>query len=161
MATLTGDQFILSKQDNITLEIEGLPEVSFFVTNFSIPGISTGLTPIPNPFLEHNAPGTKLTYEAFDIQMLLAEKLQNWIAIRDWILEGNNGVTYDTGGITRRLGTITVTTNNGNPIFTISIKNMFPISLAPVDVDIQQAEPVPPTVSVNFSFESFDVQVVT
>lgn len=160
MATLTGDSFILSKQDNAVLEIQDLKEVSFFVITFSIPGMSTGLTPIANPFLEFNAPGSKLTYEAFDITMMLAENMQNWISLRNWILEGNTGVTFSTRDITKRNGNIIVTSNNGNPIFNITIKNMFPVSISEVDFDLQQAEPVPPTFNANFSYESFDIQIV-
>lgn len=161
MATLTGDSFILSKQDNAVLEIEDMKEVSFFVTEFSIPAISTGTTPVPNPFLEFNAPGSKLSYEPYDISLLLAENLSNWIAIRDWILEGNSGITFNTRDITRRTGSILVTSNNGNPIFTIILKNMFPISMSEVNFDLQQAEPLPPTFTVNFSFESYDLQTAS
>lgn len=161
MATLTGQDFILSKQDNAVLEIEGLEEVSFFITEFSIPALTTGTTPIPNPFLDFNAPGSKLAYEPYDITMLLAENLANWRALRDWLLEGNSGVTFNTSDITRRTGTILLTSNNGNPIFTVTLKNMFPVSISEIIFDLQQAEPVPPTFTANFSFESYTLEVAS
>lgn len=167
MATISDGGFILSKQDNMVMEIDGLPNVSFFLVNFSIPGLSMGTTPLSNPFLDYQAPGSKLTYEPLDVTMPLAEDLRNWRAIYEWMLEAipanldpENTPEIGESGMTKRTGYITVTTNNGNPIFSILIKNMFPTSLSEVDIDIQQAEPVPPIFTVNFSYESYELLTV-
>lgn len=167
MATISDGGFTLSKNDNMVMEIDGLPNVSFFLVNFSIPGLTMGTTPIPNPFLDAQAPGSKLNYEPLDVSMPLAEDMRNWIAIYEWMLEAipsnldpSNTINISNTGMTKRGGSIIVTTNNGNPIFSILLKNMFPISLSEVDIDIQQAEPVPPIFTVNFQYESYELLTI-
>lgn len=161
MAKLQSNQFQLSKQDNIILEIQDYPEISFFVVDFEIPGITTGVTTVSNPFTEYNFEGSKLTFEPIELTMVLAENLQNWLAIRDWILEGNNGTTFKTSSISKKLGNIIVTNNNSVPIFNVVLIDMFPTTLSAVNIDVQQAEPVPPTFNATFYYTRYDVSVAS
>lgn len=155
MATLTGNAFNLSKNENAVLQINGMSEVSFFLSTFNIPGMSTGTTPISNPFLEYQAPGSKLNFDEFELEILVDEEFASWNAIREWILEGNNGTTFSTKSITKRSGDIMITTNMLNPKYRISILNMFPLNMSSINIDLQTAEPVPLTFTATMQYERY------
>jgi len=167
MATLTGNNFNLSKHENATLEFENLPEVSFFVTVFSLPGLSIGSTEIANPFLSYQKEGSKLTYEEFTVTSLIDESFLNWRKMREWILEGYpqsfapERMQYDTTQVTRRSGSLILTTNNMNPFMTIAFKNLFPISLSSVQFDLQQAEPTVLSFESTFVYESYSIELIS
>lgn len=152
--------FSLGNNDNAILEIEGYSEISFNIVSFNLPGISTGLVEVPNPFMQYQTNGDKLLYEELTVQSLLAENMSNWLAIRDWIREGSNGVTFSNADITRKTGNIIVTNNNSKPILSISLKNMFPYNLSGIEIDLQQAESIPLQFSTVFQYESYDINII-
>lgn len=161
MANLTGNSFNLSKSENAILEIQDLPEVSFFLTSFEIPGISTGTIDRPNPFKQHFDPGNKLTYDSMNVEVIVDEDFQSWQAIKDWILEGNNGFTFASKDITRRTGNIILTTNSLNPQFRLTLRNMFPVSMGSIQIDLQQAEATTITFPVELQYESYEFHNLT
>lgn len=155
MAKISSDSFNISKVENVVLEILDKPEITFFITSFNIPGISLGTRPLANPFKEHQEPGNLLTYEELQLTFLVDENFKSWNEIHQWIKEGSNGYTFSTQNITRKNANIIITTNNMNPAYRIGIKNMFPISVASIDIDLQQAEATPITFQSTFVYESY------
>lgn len=145
----------ISKAENAVMTIEGLKSTSFLITSFNIPGISTGVIDVANPFKVHSEPGTKLTFEELSISMLVAEDFSNWLEILDWIKEGNNGYTFSPSNMTRRTGNIFLTTNNMNVQSRLTFYNMFPISLSSIDVDLQQVEPMPLISQITLVYERY------
>jgi hypothetical protein len=158
---LSANSANVSKSENAVMSIEGLKVSSFFITNFTIPGISTGTTDIPNPFKTHNAPGTRLTFEELSFTMIVTEDFSNWLEVYEWIKEGNNGFTFSTADMSKRHGSIYITTNNMNAKYRIEFKNMFPTTLSSIDVDVQQQEPVPLQANCTMFYESYDFKNIT
>lgn len=158
MATLNGNAFNIAKIENVVLEINEKDSLNFFVTSFNIPGISIGTIPIANPFKEHNEPSNKLSYNELELSIIVDEDFQSWQSIYDWIKEGSSGYTFSSKDITRASGNIILMTNNMNPKYRIFVKNMFPTTLGSVEIDIQQAEPVPPTFQATFQYESYSFE---
>ncbi len=70
-----GFKFTLSKE----------PKVAFFCNNAQIPQITLGTELQSNYLKDIDVPGDKITYEDFTITFLIDEKLQNYMAIHNWI----------------------------------------------------------------------------
>ena len=155
MATISSNSFNLSKIENAVFTIYDEEETSFFITTFNIPGLSIGTIPTPNPFKEHQEPGNKLTFEELQLSVIVDEEFQAWKNMNDWIREGSNGFTFSSQSITRRAADIILLTNNMNPKYKVSFKNVFPINIGSIEFDVQQAEPVPPTFSATLQYESY------
>lgn len=155
MATLNGNAFNLSKAENATLTIEDMHVASYFLTTFDIPGISIGTIPLANPFKEHNEPGNKLTYEELQVEIMVDEAFATWESMYSWVREASDGYSFSSSSITRRNGNILITTNNMNASKRITFRNMFPISVGSINVDMQQAEPTVLTFSATFQYESY------
>lgn len=160
MATVDANIINMSKIENVMMEINEMSDVSFFITSFSIPGLSIGSVNTPNPFKTHSEPGKKLTYENLSVTFMVDEDFNTWKKITDWVMEGSNGYTFDTQSISRRSGNLMIMTNNMNPKYRIQIKNMFPISVDSIEIDVQQSDPVPLTFNADFIYESYSFEIV-
>lgn len=160
MATISASRFNISRTQNAVLTINTEREISFFLTNFSLPGMSIGSIAIANPFKVHNEPGNTLTYEDLEVECIINENFDNWKASVDWLKTGSDGYSYresDTKRMTRKDGSIVLLTNNGNRFGDIRIFNMFPTNIGAVSFDMQDAEATPLTFSITFSYESYSV----
>lgn len=157
MATLDAKYLNLSKNENAVFQLVDEPEISYNLSSFEIPGMNTGTIPIANPFLEVQAPGTKLIYDELTVESMVDEEFTNWRNAVEWIREGNNGMTFSTKNITRKNATIILLTNNMNPFAYIKFKNVFPTAVGTIQVDMQQAEAVPMTFSLTLQYESYSL----
>ena len=160
MANISASKFNLSRVQNAVFTINGEKEISYFLTNFTLPGMSIGSVPIANPFKVHNEPGNTLTYEELSVSCLISENFDNWKAAVDWLKTASDGFTFSTattGRMTKKAGSIVLLTNNGNKFGDIIITNMFPISIGSVDFDIQATEPTPLTFDMTLQYESYKI----
>jgi len=160
MATISASKFNLSRSQNAVLTIESEKEISYFLTNFNLPGLSIGTFQAANPFKVHNEPGHTLTYEELTVTCIISEKFDNWKASVDWLKTGSDGFTYRTEAnksMLRKSGSIVLLTNNSNRFADIGFINMFPISISSVQFDMQSAEPVPLTFDMTLQYESYKI----
>ena len=160
MATISASKFNLSRIQNAVFTIEYEKEISYFLTTFSLPGISIGTVPIANPFKAHSDPGNTLTYEELSVTCLISENFDNWKASVDWLKTATDGFTFSdetSGRMTKKAGSIVLLTNNGNRFGDISISNMFPTNISSIEFDMQSSEPTPLTFTMTLQFESYKV----
>ena len=71
MATISSSKFNLSRSQNAVLTIEGEKIISYFLQNFNLPGMSIGVAPVANPFKVHKEPGSTLTYEDLEVDLIV------------------------------------------------------------------------------------------
>lgn len=160
MATISASKFNLSRSQNAVLTIESERVISYFLTNFTLPGLSIGTFQSANPFKVHNEPGHTLTYEELTVTCLVSEKFDNWKDSVDWLKTGSDGFSYRTEAnksMLRRSGSIVLLTNNGNRFADIGIINMFPTTIGSIAFDMQVAEPTPLTFDMTLQYESYKV----
>jgi len=160
MATISASKFNLSRVQNAVFTINGEKEISYFLTNFTLPGMSIGSVPIANPFKVHNEPGNTLTYEELTVSCIVSENFDNWKSTVDWLQTGSDGYSYresDTKRMTRKDGSIVLLTNNGNRFGDIGIYNMFPTNISSISFDMQSAEPTPLTFDITLNYESYKI----
>ena len=134
------------------LVINQLPEVEFFITNLTLPGINLGEAVIPTPMKQIPVMGDEITFENLSLQFLVNETFENYMEIHNWLIaigfpqshtqfsnwrstnsvtpEASRGKETDIGETTLRTSakgmfsdaTITLLTNKNNPIANM-IKN--------------------------------------
>lgn len=68
------------------LQIEKLPDLTFFAQEVNLPGITLGEPEFGTPFARVPIPGETLTYDQLSITFLVDEEMANYRAIYNWIV---------------------------------------------------------------------------
>ncbi len=145
-------------------EIYGLPKVSLFAQNFSIPGTSLGRSPVPTSAVDYNVPSDKLEYEDLVITFLVDENLINYMEVHNWMQ--HLGFPEDTKqfrdlkqGRTPYTETsdmiLTTTTNKFNANNEIHFIDCFPTDLSPVDFSNTETTATPIVCTATFDYSYF------
>lgn len=117
-----------NRKGNFIFTIELLPQVSFYLQDVSIPTVSMGETIIPNQVLDYSVPGDKLIYDKLLIAFLVDEDIDNYAELYKWLIDMRNPET----NIRKTLysdATLTILTNNKNPLREIKFFDCFPITV--------------------------------
>ena len=143
-----------------------IPNVSYFCQKVNIPGMVLGSALQPTPFSDIPIEGEKLTFDQLTISFLVDEDLQNYQEIYSWLLSMGfpdnftqftslktppSASAYD--GIKSDMN-IMIHTNKSNPNYNIGFKDVFPISLGPINFDAAAGTLDPVIVDASFLFTS-------
>jgi len=129
------------------LDIQKLPDVSYFCQEATIPDISITSIPVPTPLATIQVPDTIITYGDLVVNFLIDEDMKNYVALYDWVK--GLGFPTDHTEYTQLLNeaqqqtsleltknysdaSLTILSSSNNPVRTIRFIDMFPISLASI-----------------------------
>lgn len=150
------------------LTINRLPNLEFFIQNATVPGLSGSPLTIATPFKNVYFTPDKLEYEELTVTSKVDEQFQVFLEIYNW-LEGisfpDNFNQYDTlnnsdEGLFSD-ATLTILNSSKNPNIELTFKNMFPVALSSIPLDITQSDVNPPTVDITFRYDSYTINVLT
>jgi hypothetical protein len=141
------------------------PTVNFFVTDANIPSFDLGFINVPTPFSNIKLPGDKPEWGSFRLTFKIDEDFVNYLEIYDWLVKlgfPNNFQQYasisnmaqGTGQGTVSDGTLTILNSSMNPNIEISLVDMFPISLSPVEFTTADSTVNYVTATAEFKFTS-------
>lgn len=151
-----GFKFILQKA----------PAVEYFIQTINIPSIALGTANVPTPFVRLPMAGDHLEFGELSVSFKIDEDMKNYLEIYNW-LKGigfpdsfdqykaiantatNDGIYSDA--------TLIVLTSSKNPNMEIRFKNMFPVSLDPVQFDTTQTDVEYVSTTATFKYQSFDI----
>lgn len=151
--------------------IPRLTTTQFFCQSANIPGISTQPKYQPTTFLDLAVPGDKIEFGQLDIEFLLDEKLESWIAISEWmrgIAFPENFEEYKNLKHLSRFSEnvqypqyadaeLIVLSSSSQPTVKIQFKDMFPISLSGIDFDVRIGSEKTMNASATFKYKRYDV----
>jgi hypothetical protein len=124
------------------------PNTAYFAQNFTLPTVVNGETRISRPTVDAFVPGPKTEYDALNITMLLAENMENYIEIFNWVVAGDN--TDDM--------TVFLINSKSNPHIKVTFKNAFPMSIGSVNFNAQDADTNYGTVDISFRYDYFTIE---
>ena len=124
------------------------PNTAYFAQNFTLPTVVNGETRISRPTVDAFVPGPKTDYDPLTISMLLAENLDNYIEIFNWVVAGDN--TDDM--------TVFIMNSKNRPNIKVTFKNAFPMSIGSVNFNSLDTDSVYGTVDVNFRYDYFTIE---
>jgi hypothetical protein len=126
---------------NFVFQIKRSPHLNFFVQEANLPGISVNFPTQQNPFVRIPISGDHVDFGNLRVTFKVDEELQNWFEIHNWIralgfpFEFEEYRTLKTAptqtgdGITSDI-TLVLLNQIKKPIFEISFRDAFPISLS-------------------------------
>ena len=124
--------------------INKLPELTYFAQTVNLPGITLGDPSFMNPFATVPIPGDMLTYDTLNVQFIVDEKMNNYIALYNWIvalgfpqgyeqylanLDNDQIANLNSLATSYSDGTLEILDNTNKPVRTINFVDLFPVSL--------------------------------
>jgi len=144
-----------------------LPEVNFFCQRVTLPGITLPVVEQPTPFKDIPWAGDHIPLDTMSVSFKVNEDLGNYIEIVNWlkglgfpeshtqyanlVRDENNpslGLKSD--------GALTILSSAYQPIVRVKIKDMFPISITPLEFNAQDTEITYLDATAEFSFLDYE-----
>jgi hypothetical protein len=92
-------------------------------------------------------PGTKISYNTFDIEFSVNEDLSSWRIVYDWLRDNTIDQKYRY-------------TNQNNPKMRVKYSNAFPISLSDIEFDTRLSANEHISASASFRFDYYDIEMI-
>ena len=143
--TVTNNKNPLAISDGFRMVFHSAPNTSYFCQNFVLPSVINGETTVSRPLVDAHFPGPKTSYDPLTITMLVAENMENYVEIFNWIISGNR--TDDI--------TVYILSSKNNVNKTVTFKNAFPTSIGSISFNVQDADITYAQVDVTFRYDYF------
>ena len=146
------------------LGVTKLPGVGFYAQQVNLPGLSLPEATQATPFVDAPVPGEKLVFEPFTMNFMIDERMDNFIAVYDWLISLGfpNDYTEFLDGRNRNLihmsdAFLQILGAQNTVIRTLKFKDMFPINLGAItfqstDQDVQYI-----SAQADFRYTSFTI----
>lgn len=149
------------------------PNVTFFVQNVNIPGLSLDPVQVPNQFVTLPYPGDHIQYDPLVVQFKMDEQLAGYRELHSWI----RGLGFPTDfaeykelndkqksqlrgeGIFSDI-TVTLLTNLKNPNIAFNFRDCWPTSLSNWEMDTQEEDVRYADMTATFFYGYFDIEIV-
>lgn len=122
------------------------PNSAYFCQSITLPAMTNGETTVARPLVDAHFPGPKTQYDPLQITMLVAENMENYAEMMDWIVNKNSLVDDITFYIVN-------SKNNVNK--TVIFKNAFPTSMGSITFTTTESDITYATVDVTLRYDYF------
>ena len=113
---------------NFKLEIQKLPNVTYFTQAVTMPGVSLTPLEMDRPFRTPVGIATQsLDYEELSVSFMVDEYMYNYQEIFDWMIQTTEGKLEPSDAV------LTILTSNMNPQLEIHFERCYPISIGALD----------------------------
>ena len=149
---ITSNKNPLAISDGFRMVFHKAPNTSYFCQNFVMPSVTVSETVVNRPRVDTYFPGDKMVFEPLTITMLVAENMENYVEILDWLTKAvtttNSADKFDDI-------TVYILSSKNNPNRTVTFKNAFPISIGSISFNVQDADITYAQVDVTFRYDYF------
>ncbi len=142
---------------------QALPETQFYCSQAVIPGVSISEIAVATPHRQHWVAGDNLTYDEFNITMIVDEYMRNWQEIQEWILglgKPESFQQYEKAKVKEKIktqGSLFVLTGSKNPALRFDFYDLWPKSISSINFDIQASEITYATADVAFQYNYYEM----
>ena len=152
---ITTNKNPLAISDGFRMVFHRAPNTSYFTQNFVMPSVSVTEVLVARPQIDAYVPGDKFQYEPLTVTMLVAENLENYIEIFDWL---NRAVKTDNSADKYDDISVYILSSKNNTNAEVIFKNAFPVSLGAISFNVQDADITYAQVDVTFRYDYFTLQ---
>lgn len=159
--TLHEQNFLTSSRG--TLMLSGLPDVSFTLTQYNLPGVSTSSARYPTPFTDIPFRGDTLVFNPLVVEFIVLEDLSNWQELFNWIV----GITAPTNPkeFTNKPheymdGILIAHSSHNNPIFEIDFKNLVITDISDIQFNTTDSDSQHMTCTATLDYQNFELRMI-
>ena len=149
-------------QNGFRFNVKRLPNVSFFVQTVNIPGVTMNADETQTPFNTIYRVGDRLTWDDLTLTIRSDEDLDAFSEIFDWmvaatksagfagyqsLVDGDDGVYSDA--------TLTILNSKKNSNKILTFRDIFPISLGAINMDVTPSDITYSTFDVTFKYNTY------
>lgn len=149
------------------------PKIDFFSNFAIIPGINLGAAIQPTPLKAIPIPGETLSFDDFTLRFVIDENMENYLEVWNWLCqfgfprdfyqyqtllnedENSRGKQIAISGMSD--GTLFIYNSNYIPNIKVTFKDLFPVSLSPIEFDSTLTEINYATAEVVFKYTIYDI----
>lgn len=145
------------------LQIVGLESVSFTCTDYPIPGLNLARAQHATPFTDIPLRGDKLQFNPMSISFLVSAKLENWLAIYEWMIglsAPNTPRQFCEKPMEYTDAVLHLYTAQNNKFAEIVYKHVWPTSLGDLDLTTQQSQNDELIATATFEYQSYEINFV-
>lgn len=155
--------------------INKYPDISFFCQEANIPDLTLPSADADNPFVVVPIPGEKLSFGDLQIQFLIDENMANYLALHNWMIglgfpksrtQYANFINSHTDVMNTNPNTaaysnatLQVLTNSNNSSQIITFVDLFPVSLASVQLQSNQSDVIYIAGSATFKYTYYTFEI--
>ena len=149
-------------QNGFRFSVKRLPNVSFFVQTVNIPGVTMNADETQTPFNTIYRVGDRLTWDDLTLTIRSDEDLEAFSEIFDWMVAATKSAGFagyqslvdsDDGVYSDATLTILNSKKNSNKILTF--RDIFPISLGAINMDVTPSDMSYATFDVTFKYNTY------
>lgn len=148
----TSNKNPLAVSDGFRMVFQKAPNTSYFCQNFIMPSVTVQETLVARPQTDAYFPGDKIQFEPLNVTMLVAENMENYAEIYDWLNRSvktlNSEDKYDDI-------TVYILSSKNNPNAIIRFHNAFPTNIGSISFSVQDADITYAQVDVTFRYDYF------
>jgi hypothetical protein len=144
--------------------VKRLPNVSFLVQGVTVPGWSMGTTNSATPFKTIRFAGDKLEHEPFSVTIRLDEYMESFNEVYSWMVGLTKNESYDQFRNLKNSddglysdASLIILNSKGNPGLEVHFKDVFPISLGSVTLDVTQNDVTYATCDITFEHNGYTI----
>lgn len=142
------------------LTIPSLPETSYSLNKFKIPGLSLPAAVSQTPFRFEPFVGDKLQYDDLECTFIVTANLSNWLELYSWlrgISAPSDKSQFRNKDIEYEDLFITVFSSQNNPILKIVFENAVITQLEGIDFDESITETTTRTCDITFKYSAYEI----
>lgn len=145
-----------SLNTSFLLEIPKFKEVSYFVTNCEVPGLT--MSGIETPFKNNQGvlPSNRIDYDPLTVNFIIDEEWANWWSIVQWmqrIRKNDVPIVDDMSDMTLHL------VNSNKNLNRVIVFNLaFPTMIASVPLESNTVDAIPVLCSCTFRYQSYEMK---
>ena len=146
------------------------PKVAFFCNSARIPEINLEVVQQPSYLKNLDVPGDILTYGDLSVRFLVDENMENYMSIHNWLTglgfpetaeQYKNLTTSDSGLRDQKAafsdGSLHILNSNFRDIAVVKFRDLFPISISPLEFDATANDVQYLTAEVSFKYTIYDI----
>ena len=139
MALTTNKNFLSPVGFNFKIDNRSFPNLEYFCTAVTLPGVSLGDVPVPYKGVNLAFTGDRIGFEDLAVRFNITENMENYIETFNWL---NNAATKkDADSTTYKFDAIlSILSSHNNINKEIKFSGVFPISLSAVEFNTQTTD---------------------
>lgn len=171
MSTVTDNKNFLSPV-GMAFTLQRALNCKFTCQQANLPSISGNPVNIPTPFVTMPMGYDTITFNEFTMTFIVNEDLDNYLELQSWMFgigfpesyEQHKGIASATPGSGTGIvsdGTLLIMNSAMKPNFEVTYKNMMPISLSDLQLDVTQEGIEYLVCTASFRYETFEIRKTT
>lgn len=152
---ITSNKNPLAVSDGFRMVFNKAPNTSYFCQNFIMPSVLVAEVTVARPQANAYFPGDRLEYEPLNVTMLVAENMENYVEIYDWL---NRAVKTNNSDDKYDDILVYILSSKNNPSAIVTFHNAFPTSIGSIGFNVQDSDITYAQVDVTFRYDYFTFQ---